>query len=563
MSTFNTHGGYFAPKDYTRIDTGGSHEENPNGGVQLGVDPEGIPNLLEEGEPVYKDYVFSDNIKAKKSWLEENNIPVSYADKLYSEIADAFVDEAEERPNDPISRNGLEAMLTRLAAAQEAQKQEDQMKELQDILSDLSPEELAELEAQLSQDQFLAAPEQAAPTEVSSEVIAPEEVPLMSCGGKMRRYPDGGMLPETFVYARGNRMPQIAAPALRIPQNVALAGELPLGTPRLALSPVTVTETAQSMPAFSQYATTAQNINLAGERPLGTPHVALDPVTVTETAKAMPTFSQYATTGKNTSLAGISNMLANSKAARTYTPVDDDNELVGIRSALPTFARYAKGIGAGLLGAYNAFQEPDHYEVSRAIPYAPYGNINLQNQRYVAVDPNMVLNTQLAQANSTARAIQNSGTPSANAALLALDNNTGRNIGTGLLQTIQANNQQRNAVMAANNQAEAQRAQFDYGVDRGRVMGLDMAQRQNLQNELMLQRLNNEAEGQKYAAVSNQINAGLDALTGIGQENFAINQINSNTALNGYGLAPNGIGGYMLVPTQKRSCGGLLKKFKK
>ena len=33
MSKFDTHGGYFAPKDYTRINEGGSHEENPNGGV--------------------------------------------------------------------------------------------------------------------------------------------------------------------------------------------------------------------------------------------------------------------------------------------------------------------------------------------------------------------------------------------------------------------------------------------------------------------------------------------------------------------------------------------------
>ena len=119
MGTFNTHGGYFAPKDYMRIDTGGSHEENPNGGVQVGMDEQGIPNLLEEGEPVYKDYVFSDNIHAEESFLSEHSIPTSYKGKLFSEIADAFVDEAEERPNDPISRKGLETMLTRLAEAQE------------------------------------------------------------------------------------------------------------------------------------------------------------------------------------------------------------------------------------------------------------------------------------------------------------------------------------------------------------------------------------------------------------------------------------------------------------
>ena len=126
MSKFDTHGGYFAPKDYTRVNEGGSHEENPNGGVQLGVDPEGAPNLLEEGEPVYKDYVYSDNIEAEEAFLEENHLPKKYAGKLYSKIADDFVSEAEERPLDPISRNGLEVLLGRLADAQEGQKQRDQ-----------------------------------------------------------------------------------------------------------------------------------------------------------------------------------------------------------------------------------------------------------------------------------------------------------------------------------------------------------------------------------------------------------------------------------------------------
>jgi hypothetical protein len=162
------------------------------------------------------------------------------------------------------------------------------------------------------------------------------------------------------------------------------------------------------------------------------------------------------------------------------------------------------------------------------------------------------------------------------AGLVALDNNTGRNVGTGLLQTIQANNQQRNAVIAANNQAEAQRAQFDFGVDTARVNGLNMAQRQNIQNNLMTQRMNNMVESEKYNAISNQINASLGALTGIGMENYRRNQINSNTALGGYGASSNGIGLYGLGAGVLRAladaaekqgpkrCGGtLLKKYKK
>ena len=56
----------------------------------------------------------------------------------------------------------------------------------------------------------------------------------------------------------------------------------------------------------------------------------------------------------------------------------------------------------------------------------------------------------------------------------------------------------------------------------------------------MIQRLNNEAEADKYTAISNQISNGLQALSGIGQENFAMNQVNTNPAYLGYRVGPNG-----------------------
>ncbi len=45
----NTHGGTFT-SDFTSFNNGGRHEQNPNRGIPQGVDPQGIPNLVEEGE---------------------------------------------------------------------------------------------------------------------------------------------------------------------------------------------------------------------------------------------------------------------------------------------------------------------------------------------------------------------------------------------------------------------------------------------------------------------------------------------------------------------------------
>ena len=150
MSKFDTHGGYFSPDNYIRINEGGTHDENPNGGVQMGVDPEGVPNMVEEDETVYDDYVFSDNIYVDDAMVEKHNLPAWAKGKLYSKVTDRLVEEAEERPMDPISRSGLEEMLGRLRDAQEEQKQIQQERELEDELSQLSPEELDQLEAMLT-----------------------------------------------------------------------------------------------------------------------------------------------------------------------------------------------------------------------------------------------------------------------------------------------------------------------------------------------------------------------------------------------------------------------------
>ena len=61
-----THGADFT-NGVTVINNGGYHEENPHEGVQIGVDYNGIPNLVEEGEVIYNDYVFSNRIKVPDS----------------------------------------------------------------------------------------------------------------------------------------------------------------------------------------------------------------------------------------------------------------------------------------------------------------------------------------------------------------------------------------------------------------------------------------------------------------------------------------------------------------
>ena len=105
----------------TYFNIGGSHEENPNQGIPQGVDPNGIPNLVEEGEVKYNNYIFSDRIKADPRILVEVGLTKSKG-ASYAKLAKRASEESKERPNDPISKLGLEDTMMKLTIAQEMQK---------------------------------------------------------------------------------------------------------------------------------------------------------------------------------------------------------------------------------------------------------------------------------------------------------------------------------------------------------------------------------------------------------------------------------------------------------
>ena len=122
IPNYQTHGGDFS-NGIIKINEGGTHEENPNGGVLMGVDSKGVPNLVEEGEVIYNDYVFSNRLTPSNDLLKKVKLPKKYKGKSYSYIAEDLSKESEETPNDPISKRGLQANMSKLATLQELQRQ--------------------------------------------------------------------------------------------------------------------------------------------------------------------------------------------------------------------------------------------------------------------------------------------------------------------------------------------------------------------------------------------------------------------------------------------------------
>lgn len=121
----NTHGADFTNGQII-VGNGGTHEENPMEGVPMGMDAEGNPNLVEQGEVIFNDYVFSNRLFADGGLLESFNLPKSYDGHSFAAIAEKLGDESKERPNDPISKRGLMSSMSRLQQAQETVRQQTQ-----------------------------------------------------------------------------------------------------------------------------------------------------------------------------------------------------------------------------------------------------------------------------------------------------------------------------------------------------------------------------------------------------------------------------------------------------
>ena len=137
----------------TEVNAGGTHEENPNGGVPMGVAPDNQPNLVEEGETIYNDYVYSNRIKPDKEALKKFHIYGSGGKMTYADLSKKLEKESKERPNDPISKDGLNAQLSKLAQEQERQKAEEEQKRAEAAFEALSPQEKEVVLQELAQQQ--------------------------------------------------------------------------------------------------------------------------------------------------------------------------------------------------------------------------------------------------------------------------------------------------------------------------------------------------------------------------------------------------------------------------
>lgn len=134
IPAYQTHGGDFL-NGVTVVGAGGTHEDNPYEGVPVGIAPDGQPNLVEEGEVIFNDYVFSNRLHPSDKQLKESRLPNKYKGYTFALIAEDMSKESSERPNDPISQRGLQDSLGKLALLQEQQRMKKGKKGTQQMMA--------------------------------------------------------------------------------------------------------------------------------------------------------------------------------------------------------------------------------------------------------------------------------------------------------------------------------------------------------------------------------------------------------------------------------------------
>ena len=96
-----------------------------------------FPNLVEEGEVIINDFVYSNRLQIPASIQNKYKLKrMSFADAIKK-----LQKESEERPNDPISKAGLKVYEEELKQEQELAKERKKVRDMAKTVNSMSPQE--------------------------------------------------------------------------------------------------------------------------------------------------------------------------------------------------------------------------------------------------------------------------------------------------------------------------------------------------------------------------------------------------------------------------------------
>ena len=144
----------------TEFNAGGTHAENPLGGIPQGTGPNGQPNLVEEGELKIDDprdpsgkakFIVSaqDDMKITKELATEHDLPKKFVGKSVRKAADLLLRKGSRRDGDSIEENSKQQDLIGFINAHETltqAKEAEKMSAFQDQMGALAQEYPSEMQ---------------------------------------------------------------------------------------------------------------------------------------------------------------------------------------------------------------------------------------------------------------------------------------------------------------------------------------------------------------------------------------------------------------------------------
>lgn len=519
----------------TIIGNGGTHEENPNEGVQMGMDAQGIPNLVEEGEVIFNDYVFSDRMKVPNNTRERLGLSKKDKNLTFAKAAKKLSKESEERPNDPISKNGLEHSLGILSYTQEDERFKKQMRNPEfrrQLMTQLSPQEQQyahggklglKYEGDGDVPQYLRRPDS-----------------LYDWSGIDTMFDNWSFNPSNLKgnlpYTRGSNT------------NIA-AGSNPERHNAF-------TDYALSLPDTHSYWTTLSSKtgkpvsylrenykSLRSDGKLG--YVSLDPQVTSDVPNLFPIdegpstwMPQLISEGDNIEipLRAPSTPIEGAEKEREKEEGEEKD------SYYPTWLRYAPIVGAAVGLGQNIFSKPD-YSSSDAIlnaaneagRYTPVGFNPLGDYlTYRPFDRNYYINKLNAQSGAIRRAIVNQSAgnrATALAGLLAADYNAQGRLGDLARQAEEYNLGQRERVAAFNRGTNQFNSEMGLKAAMANQEAALKARSQRLSGVAQAMQVRDAVDARRGASMSANLTNFFNSLGDIGREAYSRNMIISNPAL--------------------------------
>ena len=505
-----------------QVNEGDSHERNPLDGVPVGVDSEGIPNLVEEGETIFNNYVFSDRMKVPAFMNKElglsGNKSISFA-----EASKKLAKESEQRPNDPLSIAGLEASLSKLADVQEAERAKKGGREYMGLMGYCS-------------------------------------------GGKMHKFDKGGVKP--YAYSKSwdgfkyfdPKTQQYDKGYLDFVNNInqdwldrIFSESQPYGSMErylaknkgFALTPKQASALAQDKKYSDMHKAMAAAYDdyragmdpKTGKKGIGDVQVTgLGPVSFV----TPPTEADLNSLGEK--IKAVQNV-----EALNTNPDDKTGKYA-------TWMRYAPAIGAGIMTLTDALgltNKPDYTMADKLeaeaggasqapnVAFDPIGDY----MRYTPFDRQYYLNQLMASSRATDRALGNTSSPSRAAGILANGYNTTLSMGNLARQAEEYNRGQYERVKEFNRKTNMFNSQMGLEAAMANARYGQQARKLGLSGLAQAAALRDSIDQRVGASRSANITNLLNNLGAIGRENFVFNQINSDRSRQ-YGVDKSGESSY-------------------